>query len=332
MTHAQEDIETEIDRAKTLAATGHRAEALRTWTEVIERFGTTPARSEPLIVLNAWFYELTTLEELGRIDAAIARADQAIRRYGHEDRLEARILVADALGMKSRFHAKQGDRRNQLQALEQLLADTSDADDPRLRSRSYEALRARTSALLELGDVDGARANSELLLARLDEEHAPEAQVEAGERALDVGGMFYRRDLVAEGLAIFEALSKRLEPATAPALQPLMARTQLNIGICLTRLGRVAEARASYESLFGLGEDALLAFDEVLQHTERDGDAGVEVAFALMGRAISLGGLNRSDEALRTLDDLIKRFRANPSEPIRRIVRAAEQARAEVSG
>lgn len=187
--------------------------------------------------------------------------------------------------------------------------------------------------LLNLGRREDAETSAHALLARLEPEVDDPATAAAADQALRVAWAFHRRDLIEQALGVFRTLSHRLIASSDPAVRRLALRAQANAATCLAQLGHTTEAQGLYEELFDHGEDALALFDEFIERAERKTDpaARAELALAQLGRALTLGGLERDQEALHVIDELLARFADDVSDGIRQLVERARDARAELA-
>ncbi len=135
-----------------------------------------------------------------------------------------------------------------------------------------------------------------------------------------------------QALSVFELLASRLQGATDPRLRKLSVHAQIRTGIVLNRLGRFEEAIAANERIFFLGEPAIAALDEVAADIERRGGsfAREQLAWTLIARAAVIGQLQRRDETLAAVNDIIERFQNDDSPFIQGIVSMAREGREEV--
>jgi tetratricopeptide (TPR) repeat protein len=320
-------------RGFLLRGVGRTEEALTVFEDLIARFGSASPVADSLGVLDGCRNRLEALEQLGRFDAAIASADEIVQRYGGEEAAQARALVADALGIKSRALDEQGRELEKLAALDQLIEHFGDAPEEALQTRVAEALAVRAMTLLHLGRREDAETSAHALLARLEPEVDGLATAAAADQALRVAWAFHRRGLIEQALGVFRTLSHRLIASGDPAVRRFALRAQANAATCLAQLGDTVEAQGLYGELLDHGEDALALFEELIEHAERKTDpaARAELALAQLGRAFTLGGLERDQEALHTIDELLARFADDESDDIRQLVERARDARAELA-
>jgi hypothetical protein len=237
------------------------------------------------------------------------------------------VIAADALGLRSRLLSQQGHYAEGLASLDELLARYGTSPEPRLRERAAHASVVKVSALLHLGRVEEAIAVGDALAARLDAMKDPQMLAELGTQLHSVASRLARHGEHEPALNLFRALLGRLNDATEAALRRLAARAQMNEGACLAQLGLPTAANAAYEALLAFGEDALPAFDKVIQRAEATPS---QLAAALVQRAAVLESLDRHDEALADVDGVIERFGSDVTPPMPLIVQGAQAIRREL--
>jgi len=171
------------------------------------------------------------------------------------------------------------------------------------------------------------------LIAALEREADPEALAVTAGRLLVIGTRLFDQRQFAQATQVFAAIIEQLRDAPEPALRQTVVNAMSNATNALGHLGRLDEAIAIHEDMVAhFGSDALTAFDEWAKRCEDQPEPRMrlELATALGKKALVLRGLDRDDEALATLDDLIARFQDDANPLIYPIVAAAHDRREEL--
>jgi pentatricopeptide repeat protein len=133
---------------------------------------------------------------------------------------------------------------------------------------------------------------------------------------------------VEEAIAVLGEMVERFEGDPDPALRKQVTIALANKVTALDDLDREDESAEVFQDMLTqFGEEALTMFDGTASHfanasepQEREG-----LASALYGKALALEKLDRRDEALSTLTELIARFEDDENENVQDVVSDARE-------
>ena len=322
-------------KASALLDNDGNEEAIRAVDELLSRFGEASEPELSVHVARALANKAAALGRLGRPEDAIAVDDEVIARFADAADLDVSERVAWVLGHKASSLSELGRVEESIAVWGDMIARYSEARSPVRRDRVASALRERAELLMATGRRSEAIDLADVLIARGSDEHDPQQYLRA-------------QGLATKGAALLG--EKRLEDAIVP-LNELIAgfqddhptlrstaaerrlRTQVAFAlrdkaVALYRLGREQEAKtAEDEMVTRFGEDALAGFDELSSRHANANDPHLRelLVSALQGKAAVLSGLDRQDEALQVLTELIDRFQNDKNPDIQNIVTEARK-------
>jgi hypothetical protein len=149
----------------------------------------------------------------------------------------------------------------------------------------------------------------------------------AAERVISSGDRSCRENHLDHGLLLYRAVVNRFQGTNEFPLQSLSVQALLRSGAALTR--RLEEAADANQAIFKYGEGAVAALDAYAVWYEQRGNRE-RLAWTLMAKAIAIGALQRRDETVRALNDVIARFQGETSPVIQAIVAKAQEGLNEV--
>jgi tetratricopeptide (TPR) repeat protein len=316
------------------------------WEDALGRFADDPPGENPFIAPKLSYNKGYALYQLGRLDEAVAVCDGLIAAHSRESALQARLLAAEAMGLKRSALGRAHRDEDVLVAIDELLARFGDATEPELREKVARALAKKTTCLLEAGRADEAIAVTDELILRLDTETDPAAVAQLAEILLKARAQLFaakrldlqrllpermRQKRFGQALKISASLVTRLRNAADPTLTTLMVHAQISTASSLSRLGHLKQAMAAYDEIFDLGEPAITALEEIANRAEQT-DAPYmreQLAWALLARASIIGRLNRREEAVDAFNQVINRLQADKDPIARLILRLARKGREE---
>ena len=102
----------------------------------------------------------------------------------------------------------------------------------------------------------------------------------------------------------------RLRDSTDPALRGQLIHALGNRSTALAYLGRVDEAASIYYDVLAFGDEAIATLDIAAKHFEDKADpkSRVQRVSSLVRKGATLGALERRDEALTALNDVIAQY------------------------
>jgi two-component system OmpR family response regulator len=210
----------------------------------------------------------------------------------------------------------------------------SEARSPVRRERVASALWERAELLVATGRCAEAIVLADALIERVGDEHDPQLMyLLAGGLAVKGAALLGERRLE-EAIVPLDELIARFEdddPTLRSTAAERRLRTQVAFAlrdkaVALYRLGRDEEAKAAEDEMVTrFGEDALAGFDELSSRYAQANDPHMRelLVSALQGKAVVLSGLDRPNEALQVLTELIDRFQHDKNPEIQNIVAEA---------
>jgi hypothetical protein len=167
------------------------------------------------------------------------------------------------------------------------------------------------------------------LLTALESTADSSALATVAAHVLRSGDRSCREDRLDHGLLLYRAVIDRFQGTEEFQFQSLSVQALLRSGAVLTRLGRLQEAAEANQAIFKYGEGAVAALDAYADWYEKRGNRE-RLASALMAKAVAIGALERGDETVAALNDVIARFQGDTSPTIQAIVAKAQEGLKEV--
>jgi tetratricopeptide (TPR) repeat protein len=337
-----------LGKAASLVELGRADEALVVYDELVDRHGddTGPdLRKRVAAALALKGHVLASRPGGG--EPAVAVFDELVARYGEAAEPELGETVAQALSRKAAVLARLGRDEEALSAYDDLLARVDEAvgsgglrepgarvDDlgsGALRELGMRALQGKIEVLRGLGRNDEAIVVADALVARLEADEDPGRLVLLGDTLIAKAADLVAGERWEEALEAFDAVVARLEGEDDPALRRRVVLAMSNGVVAFTQLNRLDEASATHRDMVTrFGEDAIATFEELA--SEFAGAVEPEqrrhAIGALVNKAGVLGELDRPDDAVAALTELIDRFEDDPDEVIQKFVAAAREQRA----
>ena len=309
--------------------------------ELLARFADSDTPELQVQVAMALFIKGITHGQRDKSDAALAAFGDLVARFADSDNLELQVHVSKALLMKGITHRQRGESEAALAAFDDLVACFTDSDTLELQVQVAKAL-------VNKGITHGLRDESEAALAayhdltaRFADCDTLELQVQVARAMVNKGFTHGLRDESEAELAAYDDLVARFADCDTLELQLQVAKALLNKGITHGQRGESEAALAAYHDLvarFGAtnalelqvqvakallnkgithgqrdeseAEDA--AYDDVIARFAASNalELQVRVSKALLNRGARQIEIGRAAEALRTSDDLDRRFAA----------------------
>lgn len=288
-----------LEKAESYTALGDTRSAITTYSELVDRFGSTPSGRKGLLQLAI------TLQSGGRTDEALQAYRRVVRDYPTSE--EARLAADDM----RRIHADRGDLRSYTDFMASV-PDAPQTDPSELDALAFRAAEAdylnndRTERLQAyLNDYPGGvhEAQAQLLLAQA--AYAAGRTDEAMRLASAVTDRHPDSEAAPDALLIRAEAEQQLGMGerAMESFRTLESRASGPATLRAARLGLMRTAAA-----LGRNAEALEAADRLLASTAAAdaADATDEIRFT---RARALAGLGRTDEAMEAWRSLA----ANPT-------------------
>ncbi|KPV00099.1 hypothetical protein APR50_09620 [Variovorax paradoxus] len=229
----------QCEKARALAATGHAEAALDLLREVQRRFeqAQSPALREWIVAAGL---EEARLRAAG--GATFARVDMVrhcedlARRFGGDDWLATRVLVARVRAVQARMLAELDYHDEALKKYAALHEDLQAATEPALKARAADAQHAHVRLLEMLGRDEEARALLHTLIAAHADAAEPERRQTLALARTDLA-LALQRDLLRG--AQDEDLEERLLAACDAVLDPHADSDDATVLRCVNRILRV---------------------------------------------------------------------------------------------
>ena len=203
----------------------------------------------------------------------------------------------------------------ELSALDDLITHLGDATEPRMHASATCALSRKALLLARAERFDEAVVLGDAVVARLDDVNDASVLAEVGEMLLLMATELSRHARLEELLTTMQGLIDRFRRADDAKLRELLVHALRRTQIALVQLGRIDESNVAWEELLGLGDEAIAAFDKVVERSEHRAEPELRqrLASALFAKASLLGEMHRRDEAIAVVTELIARFEHDES-------------------
>jgi tetratricopeptide (TPR) repeat protein len=230
-------------------------------------------------------------------DAARARYEEVVRRFGEAPELSLRKTVAQALYEVAKSLSDEGRYEEERACYEKLIHLYAEAPEQSLRENVAMSLIDLGALLWKQGQPDQARACCEQVVRRYGE--APEEMLkeQVAFAFNNLGGMLLEQGAVEEGRARYAEVLSRLKDESASSLRAQVAR-------------------------------ALIGLDDLLAVVRRFGEDPEEevkeqVATALFGLALQRSDAKHFDRGRTHYEDLIRGYDEVPWPPLQALVAGA---------
>jgi tetratricopeptide (TPR) repeat protein len=298
-------------------------EALATYEELAARYR--GAQEFGAQLSRALFHQASTLVRLGRPEEAITVWEELQERYG--DATEPPL----AMGLAAAFEGKAAALRRlerpdeALGSYDDLIIRFSDSTFPVLRHRADSALSEKVFVLLLLRRYEEAIVVANAAVARLREAHDADALAIA---VLNLGGALANEGRFDEAVGVYDALIDQLADSDSPELRGRLILAISNKVEALTMLGRGEEAVSLHAVMLErFGDEVPRAFAQAAARNEHEETAKAVVAGLLLKEALVLAELDRTQEALIAVNNLVDRFRDEEGENFARVMAVARELR-----
>ena len=322
-------------------------DAIAAFQEVVDRFGATRDVELDRLVGHALHGIALNLELIERVHESLGIYDEIIARYadsydrvlrGHLARaLIGRGVLLNGLGhhedairswedLVARFDGDPNFRAAVMSALErkasalrslervdealplydEVLMRAGDSTEPALQRHVDVALSNKAFVLLLQNRLEEAIVVADATVARLDKsEHRADLAI----AVLNLAGALVREGRLEEALDVYEDLVGRLDANPSPDVMEHLVVAVMNEVEVLGMLGRVEDADEVHtELLRRYGEAVPRALEQAARRNQADEGAAAVVAGLLLKQAMVLFQLDRDDEALMRVNDLLDRF------------------------
>jgi len=319
------------DKAELLFYLDELNAALTTLNELARRFEHATEAELRSQLARGRCATAVVLTRLGQWERALAVDEEVVERYSdmHEPQVEE--LVATALSRRAAALQEHDRLDEAIDCWREVIERYGRADSPALRKLSGRAL----AEALELLWLTGRTGE----MAELNEQTRNElpagdedSQLHSARAAAIHVAMLTEARRSEEAIEAADALARRFPEPTNPELKGQLAQTIANKVLALSELGRQQEAQSAQEDLLArFGEEALKAFAGHAQHAAHIEGAEAQHAASLYSMAWFLNGLDRTQEALTVIADLLQNYQVEDADaPLAKVITAAEALRAEI--
>jgi pentatricopeptide repeat protein len=248
-----------------------------------------------------------------------------IERFNASDDPALIGWVMSALERKAQA-LRQLDRLDEaLPLYDEVLLRVGDAEAPLLRRHADVALSNKAFVLLLQNRLDEAIVVADATVARLDES---EQRADLAIAILNLAGALVREGRLEEALDVYEDLIERLDANPSPEVLEHLIVAATNEVEVLGMLGRIEDADEVHaELLKRFGNDVPRALEQAAARNQQDEGAAPVVAGLLLKQAMVLFQLDRDEEALMRVNDLIERFGGETTPELERVLEIARAFR-----
>lgn len=298
-------------------------EALPAYEQIVTRLGDAEEHQGP--VARALFHQGSVHSHLGRTEEAIAVWDHLLGRFEEVPDPPVGAWVAAALERKAAALRRLERLEDAVDAYDQLIVRFTDSQFPPLRRHADVALSNKVFVRLLQGRHDEAIVVADAAVERLTVADDPSALAIA---VLNLGGALAKEQRFAEAVGVYDALIERLDSAETPELRSDLILAISNKVEVLMMVDRAEDAVTLHtEMLERFGDEVAKTFADAAARNEHDEGAVALVAGMLLKEALILAELERTDEAVIAVNNLIDRYGDKGGEEIARVVEMARALR-----
>ena len=302
-------------------------EALPLYEQIVTRLGDAEQHRVP--VARALFHQGSVHSRLGRTEEAIAVWDHLLGRFGDEAEPPIGGWVASSLERKAAALRRLERLDEAVDAYDQLIVRFTGSAFPPLRRHADVALSNKVFVRLLQGRHDEAIIVADAAVARLTDADDPSALAIA---VLNLGGALAKEQRFAEAVSVYDALIERLDSEEAPDLRSDLILAISNKVEVLMMVGRAEDAVALHTELLDrFGDEVAKTFADAAARNEHDEGAVAVVAGMLLKEALILAELERTDESLIAVNNLIARFADKGGEELERVLEMARGLREQLT-
>lgn len=342
-----DDARALLEQGRQAAVERRHGDAVATFTQVVDRFGATDDVALDRLVghaLHGIAFNLALIEREPEADGVL---DEIISRYRDADDRALRGHLGRALLSRGLALSQHGQHEQALEAWDELierfdedpdflalslsarerkaatlrqlerlddalvlyddvLLRAADDDTPALQRHTDVALSNKAFVLLLQNRLDEAIVVAQATVGRLDDsEHRADLAI----AVLNLAGALVREGRLEEALDVYDDLVERLDAnPSRDVLEHLIVAATNEVEV-LGMLGRVEDAdRVHAELLNRFGDDVPRALEQAAVRNQHDEGAAAVVAGLLLKQAMVLFQLDRDEEALMRVNDLLERF------------------------
>ena len=302
-------------------------EALPLYEQIVTRLGDADQHRVP--VARALFHQASVHSRMGRTEEAIAVWDHLLGRFGDEAEPPIGGWVASSLERKAAALRRLERLDEAVDAYDQLIVRFTGSAFPPLRRHADVALSNKVFVRLLQGRHDEAIIVADAAVARLTDADDPSALAIA---VLNLGGALAKEQRFAEAVSVYDALIERLDSEEAPDLRSDLILAISNKVEVLMMVGRAEDAVALHTELLDrFGDEVAKTFADAAARNEHDEGAVAVVAGMLLKEALILAELERTDESLIAVNNLIARFADKGGEELERVLEMARGLREQLT-
>jgi tetratricopeptide (TPR) repeat protein len=309
--------------ALNLALIERDREALAAYDEIIARYRDAEDRALRGHLARALLNRGLALEQMGHHEQAIETWDDVIARFDADERFRAPALLAREQKAST---LRALDRLDEALALyDDVLLRAADADPRQVQRHTDLALSNKAFVLLLQDRLDEAIVVADATVERLDDSERP---ADLAIAVLNLAGALVKRGRLEEALDVYQGLTERLGADPAPEVLEHLIVAVTNEVEVLGMLGRAEDAEETHaDVLQRFGEKVPRALQRAAARNEQDEGGAPVVAGLLLKQAIALFQLERDDEALICVNDLIERFSDETNPEVERVLAMARAFR-----
>ncbi|HEV6964020.1 tetratricopeptide repeat protein [Roseateles sp.] len=293
---AGQEAEDLLLRAFQHAKRGELEEAVRTYDEVVARFGEATGNAQREAVARALVNKGVALGKLGQTEQAIRVYGDVVARFGEAAENAQRQAVARALVNKGFRLGLLGRTAQAIRVYDEVVARFGEATEDTQREAVARALVNKGIRLGVLGRTEQAIQVYDDVVARFGEAAGPALREQVARALFNKGFRLGVLGETEQEIRVYDDVVARFGEAAEPALHEQVARALVNKGLRLGELGQTEEA-------IRVCDDVVARFGKAAEPALHE-----QVARALVNKGFRLGELRQMEQAIRVYDDVVARF------------------------
>ena len=274
-----------FNKGATLGQLNQSEEAIALYDDIQKRFDESDHPELLRLVAKALINKGVTLGQLNQSEEAIAVYDEVVEQYGSSEQPEVLEQVANSLINKGVALGQLNRSEEAILLYDEVEKRFGDSDHSELLEQVAKAMFNKGATLGQLNRSEEAIALYDDIQKRFDESDHPEFLEQVAMALVNKGATLWKLNRSEEAIALCDKVEKRFGDSDRLELLEQVANALFNKGVALGISVRPRAALAAFESALRIQPDN---------------------PSALGARVEALACLRREDEALRSLDEMLK--------------------------
>ncbi|HEY2667546.1 MAG TPA: tetratricopeptide repeat protein, partial [Actinomycetota bacterium] len=318
-------------RGLALRGLGRPLDEVAAWEAFLSAYGAAPTPRERERVATALLRKGEVLASLDRKPQALEAFDAGLSLLADAPEPPPDELVAQAYAGKGAAARAMGSTDEALAAYEAAIAHFEGHEGTAPREIVATSLFDRGEVLAGLGRSEEALQSFDGVLARV----GPEAAASLRElRARSLSGkglMLTALGRSSDAVAAYDQVVTEFSGTSDPSLGELVARSLFNRGAAMAAMGRPEEALGAFDEVVRRFRPEAALKAPGTSEVEEDSLGAVQapVATSLFNRAVALGALGRTQDALDAYEEFVAHYGGSSETAVRELVARALVGRAQ---